>query len=310
MPLDRVNSVRNGAPIGLTGNGLELRQTDPIPSGAPLVLNADIKAAAASSTASSQRLLSVRFDELDLDEACAKIASRDPSEPFAYVVTPNADHFIRLEQAEPALRNIYEAAWLSLCDSRVLRLLAGRRGISLPLAPGSDLTRKLLEEVIRPDEPLTIIGCSPETIEILRARFSLTRLTHHNPPMGFITDLAAVDVCLQAVLENPARFVLLCVGSPQQEVLAAHLAAAGGAVGVGLCVGASLDFVTGVRRRAPLWMQRAHLEWLHRLISEPRRLWRRYILEAPRLIALIRRVPRASKGAGPQRDGPDQRRGL
>jgi exopolysaccharide biosynthesis WecB/TagA/CpsF family protein len=129
-------------------------------------------------------------------------------------------------------------------------------------------------------------------VAILQARYGWTRLTHHDPPMGFIHDPAAMEACVRTVLENPARIVLLCVGSPQQEILASRIATAGEATGVGLCVGASLDFVAGVKRRAPRWMQQAHLEWLHRLISEPRRLWRRYIFEAPRLLALTQRIPR------------------
>ena len=64
---------------------------------------------------------------------------------------------------------------------------------------------------------------------------------------------------------------------------------AGGAVGVGLCIGASLDFLTGRKARAPLWMRKASLEWLHRLLSEPRRLWRRYLVEGPRIFVLTMR---------------------
>jgi len=76
---------------------------------------------------------------------------------------------------------------------------------------------------------------------------------------------------------------------PQQEILALRVAQAGGAVGVGLCIGASLDFLTGRKARAPLWMQKASLEWLHRLLSEPGRLWRRYLIEGPRIFRLTMR---------------------
>jgi UDP-N-acetyl-D-mannosaminuronic acid transferase (WecB/TagA/CpsF family) len=59
-----------------------------------------------------------------------------------------------------------------------------------------------------------------------------------------------------------------------------------GATGVGLCIGASLEFLTGAKRRAPLWLQRLGLEWLFRLLTEPRRLWRRYLVEGPRIFVL------------------------
>jgi exopolysaccharide biosynthesis WecB/TagA/CpsF family protein len=239
----------------------------------------------------SQRLLSVRFDMLDLTGALALLAARDPAAPFAYVVTPNADHWIRL-QDQPDLQPLYDGAWLSLCDSRILRLLAARRGVRLEVAPGSDLTQQLFDTVIQPETPVTVIGGTEAVVTRLRARYGLTRLAHHNPPMGFIRDPAAVAAAIAFVRAHPARFVLLCVGSPQQEKLAAAIAGAGGVTGIGLCVGAAAEFVAGVKQRAPDWVQRAHLEWLHRLGSEPRRLWRRYLLEAPRLLRLMARVPR------------------
>lgn len=240
----------------------------------------------------SLSLLGVRFDDLDLEAALALIGARDPAAPFAYVVTPNADHLLRLEAGDAALRTLYDGAWLSLNDSRILRLLAGRRGVRLNLAPGSDLAAALFARAIGPDTPVTLIGGTAAMVADLRARFGLTALFHHDPPMGFIRDEAAVGAAVAFVQAHPARFVFLCVGSPQQEKLAARIQAAGGATGVGLCLGAALEFVTGAKQRAPAWMQRAHLEWLHRLASEPRRLWRRYLLEAPRLLRAMRKVPR------------------
>lgn len=241
----------------------------------------------------AQRLLNIRFDDLDTADAVSLLAGRDPAAPFAYVVTPNVDHVLRLvDSPEPELRRIYEDAWLSTCDSRVLRLLARRRGLRLGLAPGSDIVAALFERVIDPGTPVTMIGGSIEVAAALRARLGLTRLAHHNPPMGFIRDPAAVQACEDFVVAHPAPFVLLCLGSPQQERLAAHIRASHRATGIGLCVGAAVEFVTGAKARAPLWMQRLNLEWLHRLLSEPRRLWRRYLVEAPRIFLILWRAPR------------------
>ena len=66
----------------------------------------------------------------------------------------------------------------------------------------------------------------------------------------------------------------------------ARSSSAGQACGVGLCIGASLLFLTGDLRRAPVWMQRARLEWLHRLVQEPRRMWRRYLYEGPKILRI------------------------
>jgi Glycosyl transferase WecG/TagA/CpsF family len=83
------------------------------------------------------------------------------------------------------------------------------------------------------------------------------------------------------VVKAGAPLIFLAVGRPQQEILASRIADHPQARGVGLCIGASIDFLTGIQRRAPLWIQNSGLEWLYRLISDPQRFARRYLLESP-----------------------------
>jgi exopolysaccharide biosynthesis WecB/TagA/CpsF family protein len=94
------------------------------------------------------------------------------------------------------------------------------------------------------------------------------------------------------VEDNPARLTFLAVGAPRQEMVAQVLAARGIAIGTGLCVGASLDFLAGVERRAPALVQQAGLEWAWRLTQNPRRLWRRYLVDDPAILRLIWREAR------------------
>ena len=116
-------------------------------------------------------------------------------------------------------------------------------------------------------------------------------LRHLNPPMGFIKDAAAVEECLRFVeSESPFRFCLLAVGCPQQEMLARALQTRGRARGLALCVGASINFLTGVERRAPAWMQNVGLEWLYRLLNDPGRLAGRYLVRGPRIFLLLPRL--------------------
>jgi exopolysaccharide biosynthesis WecB/TagA/CpsF family protein len=135
-----------------------------------------------------------------------------------------------------------------------------------------------------------VIGGSTEQAGQIAAKYGLTNVRHHNPPMGFIKDPAAVEACLQFVESaSPFRFCFLAVGSPQQEAIAQLLRARGTARGLALCIGASLNFITGLEKRAPLWMQRMALEWLYRLLQNPRRLARRYLIRGPRIFAHLRR---------------------
>ena len=125
--------------------------------------------------------------------------------------------------------------------------------------------------------------------ESLASRYGTRGLVQFRPPMGFIRDANAVERCLEFIeAQSPFRFCLLAVGSPQQELLAQALEVRGKARGLALCVGASIDFLTGAERRAPVWLQRSGLEWSYRLAQSPRRLAGRYLVRGPRVFALMR----------------------
>jgi exopolysaccharide biosynthesis WecB/TagA/CpsF family protein len=229
------------------------------------------------------------IDDFDLAQFTA-VAASFGQERYGYVVTPNVDHLIRYHE-DPAFRAQYRAADFVLMDSRfaahVVRLLKGMR---LPVCTGSDLTAHLLASVIRPDDRVVMIGGSGAQAQQIAARYGLMNLRHHNPPMGFIKNPAAVEDCLRFIeSESPFRFCFLAVGCPQQETIALALRARGTARGLALCIGASLNFITGHERRAPVWMQKLALEWLFRLLLNPRRLARRYLIRGPRIFAYLRR---------------------
>lgn len=238
--------------------------------------------------------LNSAFDKIDLGVALTRISDRDASKPFAFVVTPNVDHLVRLE-TDTVLATLYAQAWLTVCDSRVLELIGRFSGEKIDVSPGSDLTARLFETVIDPNETITIIGASGDVIDAVTARYGLTDVRWHEPPMGLRHNREALDDCARFVAENPARFIFMCVGSPQQELVAEACLDRGDCTGLGLCVGASLDFLGGKTERAPAWMQRSRLEWLHRLASEPRRMWRRYLVDGPKVFLLWQRWRKAQR---------------
>lgn len=245
-------------------------------------------AAVHSGVKSGTPALSYHFDNYDLTRFIPVAAGFGQSR-FGYVVTPNADHLIRLHE-EATFRELYAAATYVLLDSRFLsHLLRFTRAIQLPVCTGSDLTAKLLGEVISPADTLVLIGGSAEQAQQLANRYGLKRLLHHNPPMGFIHNAEAVEACVNFIEANsPFRFCLLAIGSPQQEILAQLLKKRGIARGLALCIGASINFLTGVEQRAPRWMQISGLEWLFRLVQEPGRMGKRYLVRGPRVFGLLR----------------------
>ncbi|HVC61665.1 MAG TPA: WecB/TagA/CpsF family glycosyltransferase [Acetobacteraceae bacterium] len=236
------------------------------------------------------RLLGLDFANLDAAAAAALLAARPAEASFGYVVTPNADHLARLAR-DPELATIYRNAGLRLLDSRVVSGVAAVLRLPAPrVAAGSDVAALLLTRHLRPGERITIIGLRAAWVPALVARCGLSAPAHYDPPMGFAADRPAFAATVAFVLAHPARFVFLAVGSPQQEVLAAAIAATGRATGSGLCIGAGLEFLAGASRRAPGWMRRGGLEWLFRLSSDPRRLARRYLLDSPGVFRLLLRA--------------------
>ncbi|RYG98147.1 MAG: glycosyltransferase, partial [Alphaproteobacteria bacterium] len=213
------------------------------------------------------------------------IVTASSGTPATYVVTPNAAHLVAAAE-NPAIRRLYESADLCLNDSRIVSGLAWiMKRVRIPVAPGSDLTQRLLDDARTVDIPIFVVGLREDALERLVHLYPRHSFRHHFPPMGFISDSQSIEACLNFLAEHSGKkIVVLAVGAPQQEILAARWSALAESSGVAICTGAALDFIVGAQKRAPLFMRRAGLEWLFRLLANPKRLWRRYLIESPRLI--------------------------
>lgn len=230
--------------------------------------------------------LDLGFTRMDMAEAIEAIVARPSSAPFSYIVTPNVDHVVRLQRRRSDLWPAYRGAWMTLCDSRILARMAKAVGRDLPVVTGSDLTAALFEHRICADDRIAILGGSEDMVLRIAERFALRDVRHHNPPMGFIRDAKEVARAVRFVVEAQARYVFLAVGSPQQEIIARRVSRTRSARGVGFCVGAGLEFLTGDQERAPRVMQQMSLEWLYRLGCDPQRLWRRYLIDGPQIFRI------------------------
>jgi len=203
------------------------------------------------------------------------------------VVTPNVHHMVRLLEDPTTMQPLYERASRVFCDSRVLSCLAWFSGRMLPVITGSDLTAHLIARAAEQRLTIALIGPTAAACAVLGDRYPGLNVVFHTPPMGFIKSEHEIQKCVDFVAKTQAALIFLAVGMPQQEILAGHIADHSQARGVGLCIGASIDFLTGKERRAPLWLRKIGLEWLHRLLSDPRRLASRYLIECPRIFYLI-----------------------
>lgn len=145
---------------------------------------------------------------------------------------------------------------------------------------GPDLMWKLCEQAAQSGQPIFLYGNRPATLMHLQVRLqgAFPRLCIAGaiaPPFRALS-LVEEEAILARIKRSGARLVFVSLGCPKQELwMAAHR---GRIEAVMLGVGAAFDYHAGTQARAPLWMQRAGLEWLARLCTEPRRLWRRYAL--------------------------------
>ncbi len=250
--------------------------------------------------AAEPEFLDLPFTRLALPEAIATVARAALGGVWRYVVTPNAAHLARLGRGDAALRSIYARAAFCFLDSRVIALSARLAGLNPPpVVPGSDLVDALFRSAITPATPICIIGGDDDTIARLRTRFGLPAPAHLNPSRGFWRDDAEMADIVAFIVASRADYTFLVVGSPQQEMLAALVAETGGARGVGICAGASLDFLAGTQRRAPRLIQILTLEWAYRLVQEPRRMAHRYFVESPKGVLLVLRAGRRRQAASP-----------
>lgn len=156
---------------------------------------------------------------------------------------------------------------------------------------GTDFVPRLLAELSEPRR-LFLLGGAPGVAEEAAAvlqRFAPQHRVvgvHH----GYFAPTASADVAAQ-VAASGAEVLLVAMGNPRQELFVADHGEATGALLL-VSVGALLDFLAGRVSRAPGWVQRLRLEWVHRLLLEPSRLWRRYLVGNAVFLTRLVRQPR------------------
>jgi exopolysaccharide biosynthesis WecB/TagA/CpsF family protein len=217
---------------------------------------------------------------------------RRSGEAYGYVVTPNAYHVVSVRERPELLLPVYRESFMSLCDSQIIRGLAALEGKHFPHVTGSDLVTALLAQLNAAAldierKRLLVVGPDTAAERALRARYPQLDVEVMPAPAGLARDPELRLQTAQACIARPWDILLLCVGCPAQELIASLIGKLGRRAGVALCVGAAIDFIVGRRARAPKLLQRLGLEWAHRLALEPGRLWRRYLVESPKIFAIF-----------------------
>ena len=256
------------------------------------------------------RLFGIDIDSLMMSETVAIIFQwlSDDEKQCHFVVTPNVDHIVKL-QTNTGLKKAYKDAALVVTDGRPVVWAANLLGVKLPgTVPGSDLVPAIFKHTQVNQQPLTVFllgampGVADRAKDIIHTTWPMVKVVGTlSPDFGFEKKPDVSKAICESVNASGADLLLLGLGAPKQELwIAQHSAEL--SVKVTLCIGATIDFIAGEKSRAPLWMQKTGLEWLHRMLSEPRRLAKRYIIDAvifPKLIfnewLLRRQLPSDTK---------------
>ncbi|HEX5996083.1 MAG TPA: WecB/TagA/CpsF family glycosyltransferase [Jiangellales bacterium] len=227
-------------------------------------------------------LQGVGFDPLQEHDVVQRVLSALSSRQGGQIITPNVD-ILRRVVLEPESRHHVESATLVVADGKPLVWASRIAGTPLPArVPGSDLIWSLSGAMARENRSVYLLGGPPGTAsrasDMLRERFPELRIAGHlSPPFGFESAGERYDEMCDEVVAAQPDLIFVGLGFPKQERVIARLRPRLAATWFMGC-GAAIGFVAGVHQRAPIWMQNAGLEWVHRLVAEPQRLMRRYLV--------------------------------
>jgi N-acetylglucosaminyldiphosphoundecaprenol N-acetyl-beta-D-mannosaminyltransferase len=221
------------------------------------------------------------MDALTLEQTVDAVSDLVRRGDGGSLFTPNVDHLIMAGE-NPTFRGAYERASLAVVDGMPVLWASRLLGTPLPeKVSGSDLVMPLVRRAAAERWRVFLVGGAPgvaaAAAEVFRDRFGVNVVGYDAPMLSPAGEADEEDALYERIRAARPHLVFVAFGAPKQEYWVERAREAlGGAVAV--TVGASLSFVTGDLRRAPRWMSRVGLEWVYRLLSEPRRLWKRYLI--------------------------------
>jgi N-acetylglucosaminyldiphosphoundecaprenol N-acetyl-beta-D-mannosaminyltransferase len=229
------------------------------------------------------RLAGLEFNRLTEAEVVEHIIAAGQCGEGGWVATPNID-ICRLARTDRTLRGLVAGASLIVADGMPLVWAARLRGDPLPeRVTGASLIFSLTEAAARHELSVYLLGGAPgvpqRAAEEMRRRYpGLVVAGTDAPPVGFDTDADSIAGLHARLTAAAPAIVFVGLGFPKQERLITRLAPSFRATWFISC-GAAIPFAANALPRAPRWMQRAGLEWTFRLATEPRRLFRRYLIQ-------------------------------
>lgn len=228
-----------------------------------------------------------------MEEAILAVEKLINTEGYHYVVTPNADHIVRIDKDEE-FKKIYDNADLRLADGMSIILIGKilKKQIKEKVS-GSDLMPKICEMAAKKGYSIFLLGAAEgvakQAAEKLTGKYAnLIVAGTYSPSFGFEKNPKEIDHIVEIINKANPHILFVGVGSPKQEkFMYTHLNRL--KVPISLAIGASIDFEAGNKKRAPKWISNAGLEWLYRVCKEPRRMYKRVFIDDVQIIGIVKR---------------------
>jgi len=235
--------------------------------------------------------LNIQIDNLTMQEALDEIRSIIESGSPGYVVTPNVDHIIKIEN-DNDFRQVYQNADLVLTDGKPLIWISRLMGTPIKeKISGSDLFPELCQMAAQKGYKIFLLGAADgiavKAAENMKTLYQGIQIAGtYSPPFGFEQNIEEINKVIKKVQDTKPDILVVGLGAPKQEkFIYNYLEQLNVPVSLGL--GASIDFMAGNIRRAPKWMSELGLEWFYRFLKEPRRLFKRYFIDDFKIFILV-----------------------
>lgn len=243
--------------------------------------------------------LNTYVDNLTAKEAKEYVDQLINQKGYHYVVTPNSDNIVKM-QHDMELKNISEKADLILTDGQIVVNISKRT--KYPIKERvcmTDFIWDVFDLAVEKGYSVFLLGGKEDilceaTLRIKKRYPTLKIVDTYSPPIGFETNKQLVDYTNAKIRASKADILIVFLGCPKQEKFIANNKDKY-QIPISFTMGGCVDFIAGSVKRAPIWMQKAGLEWFYRFVQEPRRLFKRYFVDDIEIFALARTCRRAER---------------
>lgn len=242
------------------------------------------------------KFLNTEIDNLTMNEAIEEIDKLILKRKNSYIVTPNVDHIVKLESDEE-FKEVYKEADLILTDGMPLIWISKLKATPIKeKVSGSDLFPKVCELASKKGYSIFLLGAAEgvavQAAKNLKNKFNkLNIVGTYSPSYGFEKKDDEIKKIIKIINKANPDILAVGVGAPKQEKFIYKFKDELN-VPISLAIGASIDFEAGNIDRAPLFMQKFGLEWFYRLCKEPKRMFKRYIIDDMKIFVLMLKYKR------------------